>query len=240
MFNLSCTSSLTFGMLSLSCTTSLSFEEGSVDPKQLNDFLRIYPVQGHAWPFGDILLLCTNWCIDFWEYSAYYVQVYWLLGCSIFPVQAHLLSEVLKLSRHDAASDEFLHNFIRSSIDPLDSTVNVGFTDWIFPHVTPAAMHLDTAVCNTALEVRKTKTTMGFHIQLIFPWTKWPPFRRRCNCILMNEKFCIMIWVSRKFVPKCTIVRKSALVQVMAWRQTGNKPLPEPTLTQFTDTYMRH
>ena len=71
---------------------------------------------------------------------------------------------MFNLSRHDAASDEFLHNFIRSSIDPLDSTVNVGFTDGIFPHVTPAAMHLDTAVCNTALEVRKPVITMGSHI----------------------------------------------------------------------------
>ena len=26
---------------------------------------------------------------------------------------------------------------------------------------------------------------------------------------------------------------KSVLVQVMAWRQTGDKPLPEPMLTQF-------
>ena len=29
-------------------------------------------------------------------------------------------------------------------------------------------------------------------------------------------------------------------VQVMAWRQTGAKPLPEPTLTQFIDAYLRH
>ena len=33
---------------------------------------------------------------------------------------------------------------------------------------------------------------------------------------------------------------KWALVQVMARRRTGDKPLPEPTLIQFTDAYMRH
>ena len=27
------------------------------------------------------------------------------------------------------------------------------------------------------------------------------------------------------------------LVQVMAWRRTGKKSLPEPMLTQFTDAY---
>ena len=33
---------------------------------------------------------------------------------------------------------------------------------------------------------------------------------------------------------------KPALVQVMASHQTGDKPLPELMLTQFTDAYMRH
>ena len=32
----------------------------------------------------------------------------------------------------------------------------------------------------------------------------------------------------------------SALVQVMAWRRTGDNPLAEPMLTQFIDTYARH
>ena len=31
---------------------------------------------------------------------------------------------------------------------------------------------------------------------------------------------------------------KPALVQVMAWRRTGDKPLPELMLIQFTDAYM--
>ena len=56
----------------------------------------------------------------------------------------------------------------------------------------------------------------------------------------MNEKFIISIRISLKFVPKSPIDNKAALVQVMAWRQTGDKSLPEPMLTQFTDTYMRH
>ena len=47
----------------------------------------------------------------------------------------------------------------------------------------------------------------------------------------------ISICISTKFVPKGPIDNKAVLVQVMAWRCTGNKPLPEPMLTQFTDTY---
>ena len=51
---------------------------------------------------------------------------------------------------------------------------------------------------------------------------------------------CILIRISLKFVPVNPIDKKSALVQVMVWRRTGGKPLPEPMLTQFTDAYMRH
>ena len=41
-----------------------------------------------------------------------------------------------------------------------------------------------------------------------------------------------------KIVPKGPIDKTSALVQVMAWRRTGGKPLPETMLTEFTDAYM--
>ena len=34
-------------------------------------------------------------------------------------------------------------------------------------------------------------------------------------------------------------VNKAALVQEMAWRRIGNKPLPEPMLPKLTDAYMR-
>ena len=53
-------------------------------------------------------------------------------------------------------------------------------------------------------------------------------------------KFCISIQISLKFAPKSPTDNNSALAQVIAWRQTGDKPLPEPVLTQFIDAYMRH
>ena len=58
--------------------------------------------------------------------------------------------------------------------------------------------------------------------------------------IFINENIRISIRISLKFVPKGLIDLKAALVQVMAWQRTGNKPLPEPMLTQFTEAYMRH
>ena len=48
------------------------------------------------------------------------------------------------------------------------------------------------------------------------------------------------IRISLKFVPKDPIDNMPAFVDVMAWHRTGDKPLPEPVLTQFTDTYMRY
>ena len=61
-----------------------------------------------------------------------------------------------------------------------------------------------------------------------------------CRCISVNEKFCILIKISLKFVPKRQIDNNPALFQVMAWRRIGDKPLSEPMLTRFTDVYMRH
>ena len=60
------------------------------------------------------------------------------------------------------------------------------------------------------------------------------------NCIFLNENDRIPIQISLKYVPMSPIDNMSALVQVMAWRRTGDKPLLEPMMTQFIDAYMRH
>ena len=51
------------------------------------------------------------------------------------------------------------------------------------------------------------------------------------KCILLNENLRILIWVSLKFVPNRLINNKSALVRAMAWRLTGDKPLPKLRIT---------
>ena len=60
------------------------------------------------------------------------------------------------------------------------------------------------------------------------------------KCIFLNENDRIPIRISLKFVPRSPIDKKPALGQVMAWRRTGAKPLPELMLTQFIDAYTRH
>ena len=58
--------------------------------------------------------------------------------------------------------------------------------------------------------------------------------------IFLKENVWISIIISLKFVPEGPINNIPALVQIMAWRRPGDKPLSEPMLTQFIDAYMRH
>ena len=60
------------------------------------------------------------------------------------------------------------------------------------------------------------------------------------KCIFLNENDKIPVHISLTFIPRDPIDNEAALVQVMAWCQTGNKPLPEPMMTQFSDAYMLH
>ena len=51
------------------------------------------------------------------------------------------------------------------------------------------------------------------------------------NCIFLNENHRILVESSLQYVSP--IDNKPALVQVMAWRKTGEKPLPGPMMTKF-------
>ena len=48
--------------------------------------------------------------------------------------------------------------------------------------------------------------------------------------ILLNENVWIPIKISLKFVPKGPINNIPAMVQIMAWRRPGDKPLSEPRM----------
>ena len=71
-------------------------------------------------------------------------------------------------------------------------------------------------------------------------WQKGRHFGRRYfRWIFVNEKFCILVKISMKFVSKDQ-VNKPLLVHIMTWRRIGDKPLSQPMLTRFTDAYLRH
>ena len=54
------------------------------------------------------------------------------------------------------------------------------------------------------------------------------------KCIFLNENVWISIEISLKFVPKGPINNIPSLVQKMAWRRPGDKPLSEPMMARFT------
>ena len=60
------------------------------------------------------------------------------------------------------------------------------------------------------------------------------------KCIFLNETLRISNKISLKFVPKGPINNIPALVEIMAWYRSGDKPLSEPMMVKITDAYMRH
>ena len=61
------------------------------------------------------------------------------------------------------------------------------------------------------------------------------------KCIFLNENVSIMIEIPLKFVPMGAFNNIPALVQIMAWRRPGDKPLYEPMMVSLlSDAYMRH
>ena len=81
------------------------------------------------------------------------------------------------------------------------------------------------------------------HCGLVAPWNLVNSLRPRRNrrhfaddifkCIFLNENVWILIEFSPKFVPKGPINIISALVQIMAWRRPGDKPLSEPMIVSL-------
>ena len=53
------------------------------------------------------------------------------------------------------------------------------------------------------------------------------------TCIFFNENCCILNKFSLKYVRKGPIDNNRALVQIMAWRRSGDKPLSEPMMGKF-------
>ena len=53
------------------------------------------------------------------------------------------------------------------------------------------------------------------------------------KCIFLNYNIWISIKISLKFVPKGPINNSPALVQIMAWRRAGDKPLSEPMMVRL-------
>ena len=57
------------------------------------------------------------------------------------------------------------------------------------------------------------------------------------NAFFLNETILIPLKIILQFVPKFPINNISALVQIMAWRRPGTKPLSEPMMVDYWRIY---
>ena len=93
------------------------------------------------------------------------------------------------------------------------------------------------------LEVTKQNKADIFHELMLFGTLRWVSINTLrpiqdirhfaddiLTCIFFNENCCILIKFSLKFVRNGPIDKNPALVQIMAWRRSGDKPLSEPMM----------
>ena len=78
----------------------------------------------------------------------------------------------------------------------------------------------------SSLCTRRILTHWGWHNSCLFPNSIF-------QCIFLNENMYISIKISLKFVPKGRITNIPELVQIMAWRHPGDKPLSEPMMVSL-------
>ena len=93
-----------------------------------------------------------------------------------------------------------------------------------FPAQRPVTRSFD-VFFDLRLHGRLSKQSSGWWFETP-SWSLW----RQCNGIFFNEKCCIMIKISLRYVCRVSIDNNPALVQIMAWRRTGDKPLSEPIM----------
>ena len=76
--------------------------------------------------------------------------------------------------------------------------------------------HLITACDSKHIKILRMRQNGHYFTDNTFKW------------IFLNENVCISIKISLKLDPRVLVNNNSALVQIMAWCWTGNKPLSEP------------
>ena len=76
--------------------------------------------------------------------------------------------------------------------------------------------------------------TEAWHVNILRPRQNGHHFADSIfKCILLNGNVWISINISQKIVSKGQINNVPTLVQILAWRRLGNKPLSEPMMVIF-------
>ena len=116
---------------------------------------------------------------------------------------------------------------------------------WFIPSIGTYAIH---PKGKSTWMVIKVITTVHLKLHLrtkvMSPWGQWVNTLRPrqdgrlfpddiFKCIFLNENAWILLEILLKFVPKVQINNIPALVQIMAWRRSGDKPLSEPMMVSL-------
>ena len=116
-------------------------------------------------------------------------------------------------------------------------------TIWIYPCVNNAVIKPSSgeisseAIASHCIDISQLwsvptlNVTNGNNINTLRPRQNYRHFADDIfKSIFVNENVWISIEISLKFVPKCQINNIPTLVQIMAWRRPGDKPLSEPMM----------
>ena len=91
----------------------------------------------------------------------------------------------------------------------------------------------DSIQCSVMINTFKSEK-QDWHFNSLRPRQDGRHFRDDIfKCIFLNENARISLKKSLKFVPRVRINNIPALVQIMAWRRSGDKPLSEPMVVSL-------
>ena len=144
------------------------------------------------------------------------------------------------------------HNGLKITKDILPSAVGSGLPREFMVHIWWPG---DLVSKSTEIKANCICRSSWSFVLMHWPGTPWKPLYLQWQMKIISkwslrylEKIiCILVGNSLYFVSKGPIDYKPALVEVMAWRQTADKLVPESMMTQFTnlnwlrssDAYMR-
>ena len=176
------------------------------------------------------------WCIEQWlalPDRMEYPQSHRLKGSEPYRLLAILL--VLPASNQPtpgrpapSAMDEYT-DLLKRKCRHLDAIINTGSEFLIFCHVFKKwfLFHWYQLMTGRLFHTMHLSSHME-------TGTKWPPFFRRCfHMHFVYENVHISIKISLKVVPKGPIINIHTLIQTMAWRRPGDKPLSKPIVVNL-------
>ena len=112
--------------------------------------------------------------------------------------------------------------------------------EWISDFIPPFTGHHSRYHSWSCVSINSVTSPKDQWVNTLRPRQNGRHFPDIFKCIFLNENLWISIKISLKFVHKGPINNTPALLQTMAWRRTGDKPLSEAMVVCSTDAYMRY